>query len=485
MKKPIYYAILMLASISCMEIGMQQDLVEEITFRSRITTKAVSPVSFDSGFNVLSQFNDDKSLFFNETVIKKDGQYRMTDPHYYVHGRNLDFCAVYPKTYTISVNAGKASVAYDGSTMADLVVAKSLNVSQQSGAVDLTFQHILSQAAIGVKASDSNYYYDVTSITASINKGTYSFENDTWSGLSALSAYKVNGSSVRATTDGVSAGDAFTLIPGTTDIIVKWDCKDKTSQNVLETITDTVSVNIVGGKKSYINLLLPTYEAPNREVTVECTSVSMWNMIDATSFVISSEIREDLITVTKSGEVSVPSWARYISIYLVNGGNGGTEGTSGTKAGKGGLGGKTKEYTDIFVTPGSSLSVTVGAKGNAGGKGGQSKVVMDGTTYAPDAQGDNTGTAGGADGVTPPSWTGVTDKMGASGGAGRQSSTAYSGGSKGGGTGAKYSSSTATAASSGSYYGAGGGGGYYYSSQKNGAAGTGYDGVVYILFKQY
>jgi len=71
------------------------------------------------------------------------------------------------------------------------------------------------------------------------------------------------------------------------------------------------------------------------------------------------------VDITASGTWTVPSGVTSVDVFLVGGGGGGS---SGDAEGAGGSGCNTEVYSSISVTPGASISVTIGA-GGAGGVG--------------------------------------------------------------------------------------------------------------------
>ncbi|MDO5764128.1 MAG: hypothetical protein Q4P84_00300 [Elusimicrobiales bacterium] len=205
-------------------------------------------------------------------------------------------------------------------------------------------------------------------------------------------------------------------------------------------------------------------------------------------------------TITASGTWTVPTGIRSIDIFCVGGGGGGggayvtRTGSSGSytvdcRAGGGGGGGYVATKKNIAVTPGTSLTVTVGAGGSAGkylystnstttggpvtgGTGGTTS-VKNGSTVLCSASGG----IGGGSGTN--ATNGGNGGSGGGRGANSSSSSAGNGGSNGGnGIGATTSGTTygvgsgsttrAWGDSSGTLYSGGGGGGNYYRKDKDG-----------------
>jgi|GEM_PF-1437317 len=146
------------------------------------------------------------------------------------------------------------------------------------------------------------------------------------------------------------------------------------------------------------------------------------------------------VDFTASGTWSVPSGVTSCALYIWSGGGGG--GAASTYGGGGGGGGGVQASTGVAVTPGETITVTIGAGGAAGSAGGDTTVVGS----------FGTGTvAGGSAGVA-----GTVAGQGA-GGAGGSTGGNRAGGAGGGGGGHVT-------------YGGGGGGGA--GSGADGSAGT-------------
>jgi len=177
--------------------------------------------------------------------------------------------------------------------------------------------------------------------------------------------------------------------------------------------------------------------------------------------------------------------------YLVVGGGG----AGGSDVGGGGGGGQVI-YGTYSLSPGSTLSITVGAGGAKGGtavygfKGGNSILTLSGTTYTAVGGSGGAGRTGG--GV----YAGGTGYNGG-GGSYDYGATTYSGGNAGaapggqggggggagavgngvnGGNGLQYSAMSSSSGADSGYYGGGGGGGPYPSGTSAGGLGGGANG---------
>ena len=162
-----------------------------------------------------------------------------------------------------------------------------------------------------------------------------------------------------------------------------------------------------------------------------------------------------LQTVTLTSTVpsslwTVPSNCFLVNAFLVGGGGGGGSGNGTTNGGGGGGGGRVRYAMGISVTPGGTVTYTLGSSGAAGGTGGTT--TFGSTTVAGGAAG-GTGTGGASSSLilsTTTNYTGGTASGRGGGGAGSGSNGI--GGASGGFGGNGY-------IFNGTSYGGGGGGG--------------------------
>ena len=219
--------------------------------------------------------------------------------------------------------------------------------------------------------------------------------------------------------------------------------------------------------------------------------------VHATTYTATAKTSKSLHTFTSSGTFTVPPGVSKIDIFCVGGGGGGAGGyaslSGNWRGGGGGGGGYTATVLNKAVTPGSSLTVTVGAGGSAaaansmatGGTGGTSSVgslvsAKGGTGGRTVTQGGGTGGgtggSGGAAGPDFKKWVeSVTDQMkgksgGSNGGNGGDSFSQYSY-SINGGTG-QGTTTRSFGESSGTLYAGGGGSGPVFGNTR-GAGGSG------------
>lgn len=191
-------------------------------------------------------------------------------------------------------------------------------------------------------------------------------------------------------------------------------------------------------------------------------------------------------TFTSSGTFNVPSTVSKIKYTLVGGGGAGGGAYSSVSAGGGGSGRWVVGYLD--VTPGASMSVTIGAGGTGifqatGGNGGNTSlgsVVVAGGGYGGEGSTTSGGYPGGAGGALVTSG-GTVIMTGSNPGGNPMYASNDSQGGQGGQCpfGQAPKSANNTAGSSASGYGAGGGGADQYSA----AGGDGAPGIA--IFEYY
>jgi hypothetical protein len=196
---------------------------------------------------------------------------------------------------------------------------------------------------------------------------------------------------------------------------------------------------------------------------------------------------EAIFTNTAGASWVVPAGVTSISAVCIGGGGGGCQSTS---AGGGGSGGDLRYYNNLSVTPGETLTITVGtggAKGATGTAGGFSRIARSGTTLL-EAAGGGGGTTAAPGAKNGTSTTIAGSVGGGDGGAGGTASgtvTCSGGGGAGGysGAGGAGAAGTNTGANAAANSGAGGGGGGGGDTDTAGAGGgvnvfgIGLDGV--------
>ncbi|MBQ8482916.1 MAG: fimbrillin family protein [Bacteroidales bacterium] len=243
-------------------------------------TKAVSESDVttleSTGFNVAGIISD-QITYFNELASKSGSEYVTAKKYYYPTGKSMDFYACHPVSRTITVNNGVATLAYTQNNSEDLIVAKKENVTAQSGAVAMTFEHILSQLMFTATGTDPHVDYYLKSITVTApNGGTYRYADNTWErGAGAAVAY-YSGNLPVSTSAATSVNEVMTFLPGQVQITVSWECF--IDGQLIETYTkSTPAIGQTGaivldmGKKNTINLSLPNADALNIAFSVSVT----------------------------------------------------------------------------------------------------------------------------------------------------------------------------------------------------------------------
>jgi parallel beta-helix repeat protein len=214
----------------------------------------------------------------------------------------------------------------------------------------------------------------------------------------------------------------------------------------------------------------------------------------ALAFLPASSALADSVTLTTSGNWTVPAGVTSVTIECWGGGGGGATVASGTSGGGGGGGGAYTKINAYAVTPGASIPYTIGAGGTAGNSGGTTTFntttpacVAAGGAGASGASGGNGGAAGtfaGGNGFT---WVSGTNGGGGGGSAGTASAgnnatsstgaVAVTGGGPGGNGATGNNNGSAPASGPG-----GGGGGAYHSSGGSKTGGAGYRGQIILTW---
>lgn len=246
-----------------------------------VATKAVTESTDASvksqGFKVaaVGSAND---VIFNEKVSYASSKdwYATATPYYWPSSGSLSFYAAYPSAQSITVTAGSASLSYTDDRNTDLIAAKAVGVEKPATAqpVALAFDHILSQVNINAKgAVDDGLTFRVKSISIEApGSGTYAYASGTWSPAAGATKGFYTGPKDIAGTTLTPLGESQTVLPGSIIIKVTYDVLSGSS--VILSFTDkSVLVNVSMGKKSTVNLTLPSSGASQLSFTV---SVSPW-----------------------------------------------------------------------------------------------------------------------------------------------------------------------------------------------------------------
>jgi len=200
----------------------------------------------------------------------------------------------------------------------------------------------------------------------------------------------------------------------------------------------------------------------------------MFSAATKTDSVSGETFTEAVFTTVGNTNWTVPAGVTSISAVVIGGGGGGIASTSG---GCGGGGGDLRTYNNLAVTPGETLTITVGSQGLAGGgptAGGISRIRRGGTDLLV-AAGGGAGTISGSGAKNGTSTTIGGSVAGGDGGTSPNTTTSATsgGGGAGGYTGAGGNGGASTGSGASSADGGGGGGGGGGSSDEAGNGGGG------------
>lgn len=251
----------------------------------RVETKAFSETTTNTiesdGFNVAAIIDVAEFAMFNKAVAYESatGLYTVPNEHYYYPNTGtMSFYAAHPlgQAITIGEDDGAASLAYSQNVDIDLVAAKATAVAKQPTAVILTFDHLLSQIDVTAKGENATVDYKLKNVTVTApDGGTYTYADDKW----ALSTTTVQHDVYRTAEDAddmtVSTGEtatpvggAMTFLPDDVSINVVWECFNKVDGTLISSNDQTISVDLIRGKHSTLNLILPS-NASEIKFTIE------------------------------------------------------------------------------------------------------------------------------------------------------------------------------------------------------------------------
>lgn len=258
----------------------------EIYFGSKglaITTKALTETTDASlkanGFNTAVCIdNTSHDLMFNEKVTFDSGIWKVSGKtFYYPAGATISAYAVYPASRAITLTSGVATVAYAQNAAEDLVTASAVNISRQATAIQLDFEHVLSQVKVNCKGVDTNADYVLKTIEfIAPASGTYKFADGAWANLGTATAYTYysNAGAAVSTSAMQAFGASMTFLPSPVTIRAVWDCKNKVDHTIVGSYDQSVTATLSAGKCSTFNLSLPNAAAEEITFTV---NVGQWN----------------------------------------------------------------------------------------------------------------------------------------------------------------------------------------------------------------
>lgn len=186
---------------------------------------------------------------------------------------------------------------------------------------------------------------------------------------------------------------------------------------IVRTDTSGNTLNLVRGGSDTINGLTTSCPLPvGASVTLRSDGASAWRLVSAAGLA-------QVDSITSSGTVTVPWWARRLRRVRVWGGGGGGGGALNTGcSGSGGSAGGYSERLNRPVVPGGTYSVTIGAAGTAGaaggGNGGAGGATSFGALCSATGGGGGLGASSGIQTTTPTPGAGSGGDLNLTGGSG-------------------------------------------------------------------
>lgn len=284
----------------------------EIAFGSRgvlVETKTFVETTNEllqaGGFKAAAVIDGDNSTMFNAAVAYEsgDGVYRVPENHYYypISG-TMSFYGVYPASQDITLSDGIATLVYTQDAETDLVGVAVRNVAKRNTAVQMDFAHLLSQVTVRCKGHEKSVDYKVTSIVINnADGGTYSYDDDSWTGNTTLADYAYLDAATSISTDAMTGvGSPMSFVPGDIGLTVAWECYNKGSGTLISENEETVSVKLTKGKHTSINITLPSNTS---EIMLD-TDIDAWISED-NDINLASEAKY-AVNVTKGSIVTLP-----------------------------------------------------------------------------------------------------------------------------------------------------------------------------------
>lgn len=324
MKKKLFiFAVAAIALASCSSDETVNSLANsganEISFRpviSSVTRTAndfgVKTTPWENGdilyVNAIRTVSSTRSLFFQDEFVKDNGGFNSTSKHYWpsdITTNNLKFTAFWGIPYkTISsytnddeylLNAAYSVGAVGSQT--DILYAQTDAISvKPTGAVSLTFRHMLSQIVIQVANTEANLDIDVTGVMVgnAYNTGTFKYTgtatstagtipSGSWTSQSTSTTYTQTTSSSPAITQTslTSNGDGNVAISGYTPLILMPQALTPASAyNGVEPIpanpTAITSSTLPAVNGSYIALQMTIKDHANPAIIIVANQWCVW-----------------------------------------------------------------------------------------------------------------------------------------------------------------------------------------------------------------
>lgn len=245
-----------------------------ITVETKSVTETTGDVLQSGGFVCAAVIDAGNSVMFNTALSYADGYYKVPGKKYFFPSEGtVSFYAAYPVSEQISVaNDGTATLSYSQNDSEDLVVATSPRLGSRDDAVTLSFSHVLSQLLVKCRGNDpeTDFYVKNISVTAPAG-AVYDYGTDSWTSVQDAQDYRF------VPSEGEDVGQDYsksmTFIPGKVQVSFAWECRIKGTQTVVGEYEQSVTLNLVKGRRTTMNVTLCNSEADELSFTA---SVDAW-----------------------------------------------------------------------------------------------------------------------------------------------------------------------------------------------------------------
>lgn len=248
---------------------------------TKAVTESTAAVLEANGFKAAVVHDEDNGVMFNKKLSCNNGVYSVAgETYYFPLCGTVSAYAAYPESEVITIQNGVATLDYEQDCTKDLIAAKSTGITKQKEAIDLTFEHVLSQVSFKAKGSDVNADYKLRTIEVTApDGGTYQYADGTWTGLGEAAAYTAytNAGAAVSTSDFQAYGESMTFIPGDVRIRVEWDCYNKIDGTLICSYNQSIGTSFMQGEHSTVKLLLPNDAAI---VLMSAMDVNAWDVGD-------------------------------------------------------------------------------------------------------------------------------------------------------------------------------------------------------------
>jgi hypothetical protein len=282
--KTILYATAAMMIAACSnEVNDEKDALQALTIQADIASQTrVANNAFEKddaiGIHVVSTATNGLTAGSNVQYTAKDanGNFESTEPIYFKDQNAVNIYAYYPYTESLTDNA--ISVARTDQT--DYLYAKKENVAYNATKQQLTFDHVMAQFTLTVKAGTGVTSLDnLTSVTLKGLDSVGSFNTKTGALTSSTAAdYALAATDFTATTAATTRDEATTSVTSKYVTRLLFPTSGKTEipvDVVFDGATYSATITVAGGLlagKSYSYTLTITRTA----LTVDGASISQW-----------------------------------------------------------------------------------------------------------------------------------------------------------------------------------------------------------------